>query len=93
MGLTGQHVIQDEYELDPYRVRVKAGAQVSWRNNGVKDHTIVAVDGSWSTDTLHPLDIGTHVFDKPGTYAYHVKEFPWEYGQVIVTPADAAAAP
>jgi quinohemoprotein ethanol dehydrogenase len=89
MGLTGKHAIQDEYELNPFRVRVKAGQKVSWRNNGVLDHTIVAVDGSWSTDTLHPLDIGQHVFDKPGTYVYHAKEFPWEYGEIIVTPADA----
>jgi len=86
MGLTGQHVIQDEYELEPFRTQVKAGTRVSWRNNGVLDHTIVAADGSWSTDTLHPLDIGVHVFDKPGTYVYHIKEFPWEYGEVIVTP-------
>ncbi len=91
-GLTGQHAIQDEYEFNPFRARVKAGTKVSWRNNGVLDHTIVAVDGSWSTDTLHPLDIGAHVFDKPGTYVYHAKEYPWQYGEIIVTPADAAPA-
>ena len=86
MGLTGQHIIQDEYEFEPYRIQVKAGTKVTWRNNGVLDHTIVATDGSWSTDTLHPLDIGAHVFDKPGTYVYHAKEFPWMYGQIIVAP-------
>ena len=88
MGLTGQHVIQDEYQFEPFRTQVKAGTKVSWRNNGVLDHTIVAVDGSWSTDTLHPLDIGTHVFDKPGTYVYHAKEYPWQYGEITVTAAD-----
>jgi alcohol dehydrogenase (cytochrome c) len=93
MGLTGQHAIQDEYEFEPFRTKVKAGTKVSWRNNGVMDHTIVGVDGSWSTDTLHPLDIGAHVFDKPGTYVYHSKEFPWQYGEIIVTPADAPASP
>jgi len=93
MGLTGQHVIQDEYQFEPFRVRVKAGAKVSWRNNGVLDHTIVATDGSWSTDTLHPLDIGTHVFDKPGVYVYHAREYPWQYGEITVTPAGADAAP
>ena len=85
-GLTGQHAIQDEYEFNPFRTKVKAGTKVSWRNNGELDHTIVAVDGSWATDTLHPLDIGAHVFDKPGTYVYHAKEFPWQYGEVIVEP-------
>lgn len=87
MGLTGKHAIQDEYEFNPFRVRVKAGQKISWRNNGVLDHTVVAADGSWSTDTLHPLDIGAHVFDQPGTYVYHSKEFPWQYGEVIVEPA------
>jgi PQQ-dependent dehydrogenase (methanol/ethanol family) len=93
MGLTGNHAIQDEYEFEPFRTKVQAGTRVSWRNNGVLDHTIVAADESWSTDTLHPLDIGTHVFDKPGTYVYHSKEFPWQYGEIIVTPADAAQPP
>ena len=85
-GLTGQHAIQDEYEFNPFRTKVKAGTKVSWRNNGELAHTIVAVDGSWTTDTLHPLDIGAHVFDKPGTYVYHAKEFPWQYGEIIVEP-------
>jgi quinohemoprotein ethanol dehydrogenase len=86
MGLTGQHVIEDEYEFDPYRVEVTVGTPVQWRNNGVLDHTIVALDGSWSTGTLHPLDIGQHTFDKPGTYPYHCKEYPWEYGEIIAVP-------
>jgi PQQ-dependent dehydrogenase (methanol/ethanol family) len=88
-GLTGQHAIQDEYELNPFRIKVPAGTKVTWRNNGVLDHTLVGVDGSWSTQTLHPLDIGQHVFDTPGTYVYHVKEYPWVYGEIVVTPADA----
>lgn len=89
MGLSGQHFIEDEYEFNPYRAQVTAGTKVSWRNNGVLDHTIVAVDGSWTTGTLHPLDIGEHTFDKPGTYAYHCKEYPWEYGEIVVVPAPA----
>ncbi len=88
-GLTGEHVIQDEYEFNPFRTKVKVGTQVTWRNNGVLDHTVEAVDGSWSTGTLHPLDIGKHTFDKPGSYAYHTKEFPWQYGEIIVEPADS----
>ena len=87
-GLTGQHAIQDEYEFNPFRIKVQAGTKVTWRNNGELDHTIVATDGSWSTDTLHPLDIGAHVFDRPGTYVYHAKEYPWQYGEIIVTAAD-----
>ena len=88
MGLSGPHVIQDEYEFDPFRARVKAGTRVTWRNNGLLPHTIIALDGTWSTQTLDPLDIGYHVFDRPGTYIYHVKEYPWQYGEITVVPAD-----
>lgn len=87
MGLTGSHYLIDEYEFNPYRARVKAGARVHWRNNGTMTHTVVAEDGSWSTGPLQPLDVGTVTFDKPGTYTYICKEHPWVYGQIIVEPA------
>ncbi len=87
MGLTGSHYLGDEYEFNPYRARVKAGTQIRFRNNGTIPHTIIAVDGSWTTGTLYPLDIGTVTFDKPGTYVYKCKEHPWVYGQIIVEPA------
>ena len=77
----------DEYEFNPFRARVKAGTKVTWRNNGRLTHTIVAEDGSWTTGTLGPLDVGTVTFDKPGTYVYICKEHPWVYGQIIVEPA------
>ena len=86
MGLSGSHYIADEYEFNPYRARVKAGTKVSWRNNGTLTHTIVALDGSWTTGPLQPLDIGTVTFDKPGTYTYISKEYPWVYGEIIVEP-------
>jgi quinohemoprotein ethanol dehydrogenase len=87
MGLMGSHYIIDEYEFNPYRVRVKAGTRVSFRNNGEMVHTVVALDGSWTTGPLRPLDIGAVIFDKPGTYVYICKEHPWVYGQIIVEPA------
>jgi len=74
----------DEYEFNPYRARVKVGTKVTWRNNGRLVHTIIAEDGSWSTGTLKPLDFATVTFDKPGTYTYICKEYPWVYGQIIV---------
>lgn len=93
MGLTGSHYLGDEYEFSPYRARVKAGTAVRWRNNGMVDHTIVAVDGSWTTGVLHPLDIGIVKFDKPGTYTYICKEHPWVYGQIIVEPTTPKEEP
>jgi PQQ-dependent dehydrogenase (methanol/ethanol family) len=86
-GISGPHYITDEYEFDPYRARVTAGTKVTWRNNGTMVHTIEAVDGSWSTAALQPLDVGSVTFDKPGTYVYHCKEYPWDYGEIIIVPA------
>jgi plastocyanin len=83
-GFTGFRYFTDEYGFAPYRARVKAGTEVTWRNNGRMPHTIVAEDGSWTTGTLNPIEVGGVKFDKPGTYAYACKEHPWAYGQIIV---------
>jgi alcohol dehydrogenase (cytochrome c) len=83
-GFTGFRYFTDEYAFAPYRARVKAGTQVTWRNNGRMVHTIVATDGSWTTGALLTGDVGGATFDKPGTYTYICKEHPWAYGQVIV---------
>jgi mono/diheme cytochrome c family protein len=75
----------NEFEFTPYRIRVKVGTRVTWVNNGKFEQTIQAQDGSWSTGPITPADQGSVVFDKPGTYTYIAKEFPWKYGQLIVT--------
>lgn len=86
-GISAVHYMIDEYQFDPYRARVKAGTRVTFKNNGSITHTIVADDGSWTTGPLKPLDIATVPFDKPGIYVYHCKEYPWDYGEIIVEPA------
>lgn len=86
-GISAPHYMIDEYQFDPYRARIKAGTRVTFKNNGSITHTIVADDGSWTTGPLKPLDIATVPFDKPGTYVYHCKEYPWDYGEIIVEPA------
>ena len=84
-GFIGTRYFTDDYAFEPYRARVKAGTQVTWRNNSRMVHTIVAEDGSWTTGRLSDGAVGAKVFEKPGTYVYICKEHPWAYGQVIVT--------
>jgi plastocyanin/outer membrane protein assembly factor BamB len=84
-GFTGFHYMTDEYAFNPYRARVKRGTQVTWRNNGLMVHTIVAQDGSWTTGPLNTADVGAVTFDKVGSYAYLCKEHPWAVGQILVT--------
>jgi alcohol dehydrogenase (cytochrome c) len=83
-GFIGTRYFTDDYAFEPYRARVKAGTQVTWRNNSRMVHTIVAQDGSWTTGPLSDGAVGGKVFDKAGMYTYICKEHPWAYGQVIV---------
>jgi plastocyanin len=63
---------------------VKAGDTVTFANKGAKVHDATAVDGSWTTGDIAPGAAGTVKFDKPGSYTYTSKAFPWMYGQVSV---------
>ena len=83
-AFTGARFITDEYQFGPYRTKVKAGATVTWRNNGTMVHSAVAEDGSWSTGPIDPAGVAAVTFDRPGTHVYICKEHPWAYAQIIV---------
>jgi plastocyanin/cytochrome c553 len=83
----GRRYFANEYAFNPYRARIRAGSSVTFINNGLKPHTVVAQDGSWTTGTLIPTQIATLRFDVPGAYLYRSKEYPWSYGQIIVVPS------
>ena len=82
--LSGQHWLVDEYALNPYRARVLTGTRVTWVNNGRENHTLQALDGSWTTGPVKPGALGLVKFEKPGTHTYICKDHPWTYGQLIV---------
>jgi alcohol dehydrogenase (cytochrome c) len=73
-----------EYSTQPARVRVHVGDTVTWTNKGKEPHDATAQDGSWTTGEIAPGATGTVKFDKPGSYTYTSKKFPWMYGQVVV---------
>ena len=83
-AVTGNRYATDEYAFNPARTRVKAGTRVTWLNNGLLAHTIVAKDGAWTAGTLNPAEEGGVLLDRPGTYTYICKEHPWSIGQIIV---------
>ncbi len=74
----------DEYSTLPMRVRIKAGDSITWTNKGKEAHDATAVDGSWTTGPIAPGASATVKFDKPGSWTYASKAFPWMYGQVMV---------
>ena len=75
---------QNDYDVNPSRVRVKAGTVVTWTNKSTLPHTIVSRDGSWTTGVIQPGASGTATIAVPGTYEYICKEHPWSIGQLTV---------
>ena len=75
---------KNEYTYKPLRAKVKAGAAVTWTNDGALPHSATAIDGSWSTGEIAPGRSATITFDRPGTYIYRCADHPWSYAQLVV---------
>jgi alcohol dehydrogenase (cytochrome c) len=80
----GQRYAVDEHAFNPTRARVRAGARITFVNNGRITHTIAAEDGSWTVGPLQQAQSGYATFSRPGTYLYMCKEHPWAIGQITV---------
>ena len=74
----------DEYSFVPTRAQVKAGHSFKWTNYGVRPHTIVVADGSWTTGAILPGQSASIAISQPGTYVFYAREYPWARGQLIV---------
>jgi plastocyanin len=85
------HYWVDHTAFHPYRARVMVGVPVTFTNNDLEDHTLVALDGSWTTGLLRAAEATTLTFDKPGEYSYRCKEHPWSYGQINVVAENAGS--
>ena len=85
----GTRYFVDEYAFNPYRARVEVGERVVFGNNGTVTHTVVALDGSWTTGPIIAAQNVALLFHTAGNYGYYCKDHPWSYGQVIVENAEA----
>ena len=74
----------DDFGLNPRRVRVKAGATLTFSNASKLSHTIEARDGSWRTASIKPGEAVSVAVTTPGTYEFICKDHPWTVGQLIV---------
>jgi alcohol dehydrogenase (cytochrome c) len=66
------------------RVKVKAGATVTFKNMTKTPRTMAARDGSWTTSLIEPGASASVTIARAGTYEYVCKERPWSFGQLIV---------
>jgi plastocyanin len=57
----------------PADVDVLVGDTVRWSNDSVRDHTVSADDGTWSSARLSINDAYAHRFDDAGSIAYYCK--------------------
>jgi plastocyanin len=57
----------------PADLDVLVGDSVRWRNDSVRDHTVSADDGTWSSARLGISDAYSHRFDDAGSVPYYCK--------------------
>ncbi len=74
-------VVDNRYE--PQVVEIEAGDAVRWVFEGVMEHDVVAVDGSFVSDLVTEGEY-VHVFDEAGEFAYDCSVHPEMTGTVIV---------
>src|SRR5437660_1704392 len=74
-----------EYSFGPSRIRIKAGATVTFTNVGDLPHSATSMErGKWDTGVLVKGGSKAITFAQPGNYFYICLPHPWQYGQVIV---------
>jgi plastocyanin len=67
-------VVALDNSFRPQQLEVHVGDTVSWENRGNNDHNVLSVEtGEWGTEVTNfaPGATYTHVFTKPGVYAYY----------------------
>ena len=71
----------------PKTVTIAVGSTLTIVNDDSEAHTATALDKSFDSAGLDTNDSWSHVFTKPGTYAYVCDLHPYMKGVVIVRPA------
>ena len=65
-GLEKVRTAYNENAFLPTRIKVAAGAKVTWTNTGKEPHNATAQDGSWTTGDIAPGQMGSFTFTKAG---------------------------
>jgi len=64
-------VSMKDFEFAPLEITIKAGATITWSNDGAKPHSATASDGSFDTAIFQPGQSKSITFSKPGKFAYY----------------------
>jgi plastocyanin len=90
-----EHVPITYDAFQPAHIDVLAGDTVDWENVSVRNHTVTAVDDSFSSPRLVNGDIWAHRFDSAGAFPYYCRLHSFMRGEVDVHELllDAPKAP
>ncbi|HUP89599.1 MAG TPA: plastocyanin/azurin family copper-binding protein [Longimicrobiales bacterium] len=77
-------VTMKNMQFAPAKVSVSKGTTVIWKNGDVVAHTVTAVDGSWSSESIEPGKTYRHKFTKAGKYAIKCTPHPTMKNTVVV---------
>lgn len=84
----GTTVIMSDNRFAPREIRVKAGAPLTFINEGANWHSVSGADGLVDIDQLQSGDSYTVTIEKPGEYTLICKHHLWQgmTAKLIVTP-------
>ena len=68
----------------PAKITIKVGESVQWINKDDHDHTVVAMNKSFSSENLGRDDTFRHVFTRAGKFEYYCRYHPRMKGTVTV---------
>lgn len=82
-----------DFSFTPRNISVRAGAAVTWTNEGRAPHTATAKGGTFDSKRLNPGASFSFTFDTPGTYDYQCDIHPSMTGTVTVEAGAPTATP
>jgi plastocyanin len=77
-------VLIDQFAFSPDMIKIKAGAEVLWKNKDSTDHTVAAEDGSFNSRTITGGGEFKMRFIRPGTYSYTCDMHSFMSGKIVV---------
>ena len=72
------------YSFSPAAIKIPRGTSVIWTNNDTSVHTIVLGNADAMSEALNYGSSFSYVFDKTGTFTYHLATDPNHPGYVTV---------
>ena len=73
-----------DFSFVPSTVNVAVGTTVTWRNNGIVEHTTTSTSPGWDSGLMMPGQSFSLDFDTAGTFRYRCDLHPFMVGFVIV---------